>query len=172
MSLPVVALALLLLLMGGAAFASVRRIPQGHVFTVHRFGRFRRTLSPGLHFLLPLFDRVVHRVNLIGHVIEFRRRVIACADMAPLEVEGALYYQILDPSRAGAALDSIDDLVVAETAEAMAGLAARHEAQEMLDSGREALNSRLKAEANTRLKRHGVLVTRCQLNLRRPSGAP
>jgi regulator of protease activity HflC (stomatin/prohibitin superfamily) len=170
-SLPLLALALLLLLLGGGALASVRRIPEGHVFTVHRFGRFRRTLSPGLHFLLPLFDRVVHRVNLIGHVIELRRRIIACADMAPLEVEGAVYYQILDPARAGAALDSIDDLVVAETAEAMAQLAARHAQQELLDSGREALNSRLKAEANARLKRHGVLVTRCQLGLRRPTAA-
>ena len=62
----------------GLAIASLRRIPEDTVCTVHRFGRYVRTLTPGVRFTVPFVDRIAHRVRLVGKrrcpALELRRR--------------------------------------------------------------------------------------------------
>ena len=71
--------------------AGLRWVPEDTVLTVHRFGRYVRTLTPGLRFTLPLVDQVAHRVRLVGHQLEVP---LAGEDAARADV----YYQIRSPS--------------------------------------------------------------------------
>ena len=57
--LVVVVLAVLLV------FSGVKTVPQGSQYTVERFGRFTKSLTPGLNFIVPFIDRVTHRVNMM-----------------------------------------------------------------------------------------------------------
>lgn len=140
-------LGLLLVLM----IAGMRYVPEDTVLTVHRFGRYVRTLTPGLRFTLPVLDKVAHRVRLVGHQVEVPvdGNTLAHADV---------YYQILEPERTGDALERVDALVEHRATQALSAL-----------SGGEASNdshhlaARLKQDLNHDLAALGLHVTRCNL---------
>jgi regulator of protease activity HflC (stomatin/prohibitin superfamily) len=151
-------LAVMVLLGAGLAIASLRRIPEDTVCTVHRFGRYVRTLPPGYRFTLPFVDHIAHRVRLVGHQIELRPQPLGRATAA----SGAVYYQILEPERAGDVLDDVDALVERAACERLAAIAT-HSAL-ATESG--ALAQHLKQDLNQHLGAIGLRVTRCQLHLR------
>lgn len=142
-------LAVTLSLGAGLVAASLRRVPADTVCTVHRFGRYVRTLTPGLRFTLPLVDQIAHRVRLVGHQIELR---------GPAVSGGAVYFQILEPERAGGALDEVDALV-----ERAAQCRLEQFAAEAPGCDGPQLGQRLKSELNQQLASLGLRVTRCQL---------
>ncbi len=82
------------------ALLSMRRVPDGQSFTVNRFGRFHRTLGPGLHFIVPLVDRVAHRVNILGQKLEVDCRPLKTKDEHAVLAHGVVYFQVLDPRKA------------------------------------------------------------------------
>ena len=50
------------------AILSLKRIPEGQAYTIYRFGRYRRTLDSGLHWIVPLIERVAHREPGVGQI--------------------------------------------------------------------------------------------------------
>jgi regulator of protease activity HflC (stomatin/prohibitin superfamily) len=141
---------LLLLLAGSTALGGLRRVPAGTVCTVHRFGRYVRTLRPGLHFTWPLLDSIAHRVNLIGHQIDL-------SPQPDSRCGAVVYFQILEPERAGEALEQVDSMVEREARRRLSALV-RCEASEVAG-----IAARLKQELNTQLGVLGLRITRCQL---------
>lgn len=136
------------------ALAALRRVPQGEVHTVHRFGRYVRTLAPGFHLVWPLLDRVASRVLLIGHHLELPARA-----HGPMPAGGDLYYQILDPARTGDALERVDSLVLDEAAavlEEVANQGAQPEAGYSAEAFKKALNARMSGL--------GLRIIRCSLH--------
>lgn len=134
-------------IMGAAlALASLRRVPEDTVCTVHRRGRYVRTLTPGIRFTIPLVDKIAHRVRLVGHHVDLP------------DARGEVFYQILEPELARDALDDVDGLVQREAHERLAAIAAQPAATE---AG--ALAGQLKQDLNRRLASLGLRVTRCQL---------
>jgi regulator of protease activity HflC (stomatin/prohibitin superfamily) len=138
------------------AFAVLRRVPDGQAWTVHRFGRYARTLQPGVHAIWPGLDRIASHVALIGHRIELPAHAFGA--------EGGnadLYYQILDPMPTGQGLESLDEMVQHQADDALASVAANLPPQ----SGSTApIADALKAELNRRLGRMGLRVIRCALH--------
>lgn len=145
----------------GLVFASLRRIPEDTVCTVHRFGHYVRTLNPGFRFTLPFIDRIAHRVRLVGHHVELPAQSFGANSAA----RGAVYYQILEPQRAGGALDDVDALVEREACLQLAVLAANDETAERTGLEPSALAGQLKNDLNQRLGSLGLRITRCQLQL-------
>lgn len=132
------------------ALSSLRRVPEGRAYTVHRFGSFSRNIGPGLHWVLPLVERVRRRVDLIGHRIDL-------APTQPGAARAAVFYQIIEPERAGASLDAVDDFVQHEADDILTAVTAdRPEAVGVLCEN-------LKLELNRRLAPRGLRITRCQL---------
>ena len=125
-----------------------RRVPDNCVVTVHRFGRFVRALGPGWRWTLPGVDRLGQPVCLIGHHLDVA---------AEPGTHAELYYQILDPARAGEVLDRVDALVSDQARDALASLPA------LADATRP-LAELLKAELNQRVSRLGLRVIRCSLH--------
>lgn len=130
-------------LMLAFAAAGLRRVPAQHSLTLRRFGRYRRTLSPGWHWVVPGLDRAGAQVDLIGHRVSVQR------SDSPDQAE--LYYQILEPEKAGATLDSVDDWVAGQAREAM---------NQPLQGP-----DQLKAELNRRVGRLGLRVIRCSMHI-------
>ena len=124
------------------AAAGLRRVPEGSALTVHRFGRYRRTLGSGWRWLCPGLERAGATVELAGHHLHVP------TDSARGEAE--LYYQILEPALAGEALDRVDEWVAAQTREAIAQAGASAEV--------------FKQEINRRVGRLGLRVVRCALH--------
>lgn len=139
------------------AYASLRRIPEDTACTVHRFGRYARTLMPGLRFTLPFIDKIAHQVRLVGHQIDLAPQPLQHGQAA----RAAVYYQILDPERAGEALDEVDALVEREAQVRLAALT--HAAAMPMDGI--TLDRLLRTELNRRFDPLGLRITRCQVQL-------
>src|SRR5215204_4492053 len=90
----VVALAVLTL------FAGVKTVSQGYNWTVERFGRYTRTLSPGLNLIVPFFDRIGRKMNVMEQVIEIPQQDVITKDNATVTVDGIAFYQVFDAAKA------------------------------------------------------------------------
>jgi len=130
----------LFLLIG--ALAGVRKVSGQRVLTVRRFGRYRRVLGPGWHWVVPGLDRRGHGVDLIGHHLHVQ---------GPDRAQAELHFQIVEPEKAGETLDRIDEYVARQARDAL-GQASRSPEQ-------------LKTEMNRRIGGHGLRVIRCSLHV-------
>jgi regulator of protease activity HflC (stomatin/prohibitin superfamily) len=125
------------------AAAGLRRVPSQRVLTVRRLGRYRRNLGPGWHWILPGLDRAGGGVDLIGHHLHVRNGAGT--------QEAELYYQIMEPEKAGETLEQVDAWVADQAREALAQTADAPE--------------QLKSELNRRVGRLGLRVVRCSLHV-------
>jgi regulator of protease activity HflC (stomatin/prohibitin superfamily) len=81
-------------------FQGVKSVPQGMEYTVERFGRYIRTLKPGLNLIIPLVDRVGARMNMMETVLDVPSQEVISKDNAMVTVDGVVFYQVLDAARA------------------------------------------------------------------------
>jgi regulator of protease activity HflC (stomatin/prohibitin superfamily) len=79
---------------------AVKRVPQGYEWTVERFGKFRRTLQPGLSFIIPYVDVISNKVNMKEMVLDVPSQEVITRDNAVVRVDGVVFYQVLDPVKA------------------------------------------------------------------------
>ncbi len=121
--------------------AGVRRVSSQRVQTLRRFGRYRRILGPGWHWVVPMLDRPGAGVDLIGHHLRVQGQ-----DKAQAE----LHFQIVEPEKAGEALDRVDDWVAGQAREALDQVGASPE--------------NFKSELNRRVGRLGLRVIRCSMH--------
>lgn len=147
---------LLPIALAALAALSIRRIPEGQVHSLYRLGKPARLLGAGTHFVLPLIDRVVHKIQLGGQTLKFTDHVEA--DTAVRDVEGTVYWQVLEPERADCVIDQADELIRERLRDALRTDAAN-------DADFRAMNARLKLAANAFLRERGMLVTRVDLSI-------
>ena len=81
-------------------FKAVRMVPQGYEWTVERFGRYTQTLTPGLHFLIPVVYGIGRKVNMMEQVLEVPSQDVITKDNAVVKVDGVVYFQVLDAAKA------------------------------------------------------------------------
>ncbi len=93
-AIAVVVLAVILVLMG------VKSVPQGTEYTIERFGRYTKTLSPGLNLIVPIVDRVGAELNMMETVMDVPSQEVITKDNASVQVDGVVFYQILDAAMA------------------------------------------------------------------------
>jgi regulator of protease activity HflC (stomatin/prohibitin superfamily) len=125
------------------AALGLRRVPAQRVMTIRRFGRYRRTLAPGWHWVAPGIDRAGLEVDLINHHLH-----VSGADNSR---QAEFYYQIVEPEKAGETLDRVDDWVASQAREALA------------ETGQSP--DQLKTELNRRVGGMGLRVIRCSLHV-------
>ena len=95
------ALAIILLVAGIIIlFKTVRMVPQGYEWTVERFGKYTHTMSPGLHFLVPVVYGVGRKINMMEQVMDVPSQDVITKDNAVVKVDGVVYFQVLDAAKA------------------------------------------------------------------------
>jgi len=124
--------------------ASVRRVPEGQVYSVRRLGRTPALLTTGTHFLVPLLDKVTHKIDLGGQVLRFDG--------------GTVYWQVLEPEVADEVIDEAPDMIRRNVVAALRDSATAHPAD------RRAVGTQLKHAVNGSLRSRGMLVTRVELD--------
>jgi regulator of protease activity HflC (stomatin/prohibitin superfamily) len=92
----------IVLLVAGVIILSktVRVVPQGYEWTVERFGRYTHTMTPGLHFLVPIMYGVGRKINMMEQVLEVPSQDVITKDNAVVKVDGVVFFQVLDAAKA------------------------------------------------------------------------
>jgi regulator of protease activity HflC (stomatin/prohibitin superfamily) len=143
-------LTLLLVIPTALIASAVRYVPAGQVYSVYRRGKLVRLVQTGTHLVLPLLDRVAHKINLAGQTLRFEGPQADARDM-----RGTVYWQVLEPERADAVFEQVDQLIRRGAQEALRG-----ESQ----ADRRDLGARVKQALNSALRERGMMVTRVELD--------
>lgn len=159
---PLVFLAVLLLLTLAVIVAAVKTVPQGSQWTVERFGRYRKTLEPGLNLIIPFIDTIGRKVNVQETVLEIPSQSVITKDNASVTVDGIVFYQVLQPAKAAY---EVQDLHSAVTNMAMTNIRTAIGALDLDEtlSRRDEINDRLLRVLDAATQPWGTKITRVEL---------
>lgn len=143
-------------------WSSVKMVPQGYNFTVERFGRYTRTLTPGLHILTPVMERVAYRMNMKEQVIDIPGQDVITRDNAMVRVDGVNFYQILDAARSAYEVDQLEASIVNLTMTNIRTVMGSMDLDELL-SNRDKINAELLHVVDAATESWGVKVTRIEI---------
>lgn len=81
-------------------FLGVKSVPQGQQWTVERFGKYTKTLDPGLHLIIPAIDVISRKLSMMEEVMDIPAQNVITKDNAMVRVDGVVFYQIINAAQA------------------------------------------------------------------------
>lgn len=146
----------------GLLLLSAKVVPQGFEYTVERFGRWRTTLQPGLHFIVPVIDSIGRNINVMETVLNIPSQSVITRDNAEVEVDAVVFYRVIDAAKAAYQVDNleaaIENLAMTNIRTVLGSL----EMDQAL-SEREAMNRKLLSVIDEATSTWGVQVRRVEI---------
>jgi regulator of protease activity HflC (stomatin/prohibitin superfamily) len=143
-------------------YGGVKVVPQGFQWTVERFGRYRATLTPGLNLIVPFIDRIGYKMNVQEQVLDIPSQNVITKDNAVVRVDGVVFYQVLDASRAAYEVRGLANAIVNLCMTNIRSAIGAMDLDETL-SKRAEINSRLLAVLDAATQPWGTKITRVEL---------
>lgn len=152
----VVLLAFVLVLMG------VKPVPQGYEWTVERFGRYTRTLPPGINWIVPIVDRIGAKMNMMESVLDVPSQEVITRDNALVQVDGVVFSQVLDAARAAYEVRELERAILNLTMTNIRTVMGSMDLDELL-SQRDKINAELLGVVDDATEPWGIKVTRIEI---------
>ena len=142
--------------------AGVKTVPQGYNWTVERFGRYTRTLGPGLNPIVPYFDRVGRKMNVMEQVIDIPQQDVISKDNATVTVDGIAFFQVMDAAKASYEVANLHQAMIVLTMTNIRSVMGGMDLDQML-SHRDEINERLLRVVDAAVSPWGVKVNRIEI---------
>jgi regulator of protease activity HflC (stomatin/prohibitin superfamily) len=143
-------------------FAGIKTVPQGYNYTVERFGRYTRTLMPGLNLIVPFFDRIGARLNMMEQVLDVPTQEVITRDNAIVGVDGVAFYQVLNAAQAAYQVANLQYAILNLTMTNIRTVMGSMDLDELL-SNRDAINDRLLRVVDEAAHPWGLKMTRVEI---------
>jgi regulator of protease activity HflC (stomatin/prohibitin superfamily) len=141
---------------------SVTVVPQGYQYTVERFGKYTRTLTPGLHLLAPFIENVGAKVIMMEMVLDVPSQDVITKDNAAVTVDGVVFYQILDAAKSAYEVANLKSAILNITTTNIRTVMGSMDLDELL-SHRETINAQLLSVVDEATNPWGTKVTRIEI---------
>ena len=141
---------------------SVRIIPQARARNVERFGRYRKTLEPGMNFIIPGIDRVKKEIDLREQVVSFMGAPVITADNLSVLIDTVLFFQVTDPRAADYEIVNYIQAIEQITATMLRSVIGSMDLEKTLTS-RDHINNMLRGVLDDASGKWGIRVTRVEI---------
>ncbi len=177
----VILLAIIILIISTTSFVSpIYIVKQAEAIIIERFGKYSRTLTPGIHFVIPFIDKHryvswtetdirkqrtikhAYRIDLRETVDDFPKQNVITKDNVNIEINALLYYQIFDPKSAVYEIENVTEAIEKLTQTTLRNVIGSMELDETLVS-RDSINAKLTITLDKATDKWGIKVNRVEL---------
>ena len=159
---PIIAIIILIIVVIAILVSCIKIVPQANAFVVERLGAYQGTWDVGLHFKMPILDRVARRVSLKEQVVDFEPQAVITKDNVTMQIDTVVFYQITDPKKYAYGVESPIAAIENLTATTLRNIIGDLELDETLTS-REIINAKMRSTLDEATDPWGIKVNRVEL---------